>query len=110
MTDYEQCFDELMADSIKYGVYDDIDNTIEMLMKLKKKFYSVDCKDILIYNEFQTEIWIIQDIIKKINHVINVICKEDNVNEDDKTKPNKNKKKSNTSKSKSNKKVAAKNE
>jgi hypothetical protein len=99
MTDYEQCFDELTADSIEFNVYANINDTIEMLMKLKKKLYSVDCKNILIYNEFQTEIWIIQDIIKKINHVLNVICKEDNVNDDDKNKPNKNKKKPNKNKS-----------
>jgi len=94
MTDYEQCFDELTADSIELNVYANINDTIEMLMKLKKKLYSIDCKDILIYNEFQTEIWIIEDIIKKINHVLNVICKEkDNISEDNnKTKPNKNKK------------------
>ena len=111
MTDYEQCFDELTCDSVELNVYANINDTIEMLLKLKKKLYSVDCKDILIYNEFQVEIWIIQDIIKKINHVLNVICKEDHISEDNnKTKPNKNKKKSNTSKSKSNKKVVAKNE
>jgi len=95
MSDNEQCFDELMVDSIKYGVFDDIDNTIEMLMKLKKKLNSFDCKNsILIYSEFQTEIWIIEDIIKKINHVLNVICKEeDHIDEDNnKTKQNKNKK------------------
>jgi len=107
MTDYEQCFDELTADSIEMNVYANINDTIEMLMKLKKKLYSIDCKDILIYNEFQTEIWIIEDIIKKINHVLNVICKEkDHTSEDNnKTKPNKNKKKLNKNKSKSNKMV-----
>jgi len=94
MTDYEQCFDELTADSIEMNVHANINDTIEMLIKLKKKLYSIDCKDILIYNEFQTEIWIIEDIIKKINHVLNVICKEkDHASEDNnKTKPNKNKK------------------
>jgi len=94
MTDYEQCFDELTADSIELNVHANINDTIEMLMKLKKKLYSIDCKDILIYNEFQTEIWIIEDIIKKINHVLNVICKEkDHVSDDNnKTKLNKNKK------------------
>jgi len=94
MTDYEQCFDELTADSIEMNVYASINDTIEMLMKLKKKLYSVDCKDILLYNEFQTEVWIMQDLIKTINHVINVICKEkDHTSEDNnKTKQNKNKK------------------
>jgi hypothetical protein len=77
MSENEQCFDELMVDSIKYDVFNDIDNTIEMLMKLKKKLYSLDCKNILLYNEFQVEVWIIQDLIKKINHVLNVICKEE---------------------------------
>jgi len=104
MTDYEQCFDELTADSIELNVYSSINDTIEMLMKLKKKLYSVDCKDILLYNEFQTEIWIMQDLIKTINHVLNIRCKkddvlnvmhkkEDNVSKgNNKTKPNKNKK------------------
>jgi len=74
----KQCFDELMVNSIKYGVYNDIDDTIEMLMKLRKKFHSFrfDCEnDILLYNEFQTEIWIVQDIIKKINKTLNLQCK-----------------------------------
>jgi hypothetical protein len=76
----KQCFDELMVNSIKYGVYNDIDNTIEMLMKLRKKFHSFrfDCEnDVLLYNEFQTEIWIIQDIIKKINKILNLQCKRE---------------------------------
>jgi hypothetical protein len=93
MNDYEQCFDELTIDSIELNVYANINDTIEMLMKLKKKLYSVDCKNILIYNEFQVQLWIIQDIIKKMNHIVNVICKEDQVSEhNNKTKTNKNKK------------------
>ena len=77
MSNNEQCFDELMVSNIKDDVFNNIDKTIEMLMKLKKKLYSIDCEDILLYNEFEVEVWIIQDLIKKINHVLNVICKEE---------------------------------
>jgi len=111
MNDNEQCFDELMADSIKYGVFDDIDNTIEMLIKLKKKLNSFDCDNsILIYNEFQAEIWIIQDIINKINKTLGLVCEKHHIEEDNKPKSNENKKKPNKSKHKSNKKVVTKNE